>query len=90
MLSLYDAYEKIDASLIEINPFLLTKDSRLIALDAKVTFDDNAMFRHKNFIELRDLAEEEPPLNKESGWSHQRGELLAPENEGVSRENRPE
>ena len=60
MLSLYDAYEKIDASLVEINPFLLTKDNRLIALDAKVTFDDNAMFRHKEFIELRDLAEEEP------------------------------
>ncbi len=60
MLSLYDAYEKIDASLVEINPFLLTKDDRLIALDAKVTFDDNAMFRHKEFIELRDLDEEEP------------------------------
>ena len=60
MLSLYDAYEKIDASLVEINPFLLTKDSRLIALDAKVTFDDNAMFRHKDFVELRDLDEEEP------------------------------
>ncbi|MEP6789094.1 MAG: ADP-forming succinate--CoA ligase subunit beta [Acidobacteriota bacterium] len=60
MLSLYDAYEKIDASLVEINPFLLTKDNRLIALDAKVTFDDNAMFRHKDFLELRDLAEEEP------------------------------
>ncbi len=60
MLSLYETYEKIDASLVEINPFLLTKDSRLIALDAKVTFDDNAMFRHKNYAELRDLAEEEP------------------------------
>ncbi|QQS33772.1 MAG: ADP-forming succinate--CoA ligase subunit beta [Acidobacteriota bacterium] len=60
MLSLYDSYEKIDASLVEINPFLLTKDNRLIALDAKVTFDDNAMFRHKDFAELRDLAEEEP------------------------------
>ena len=47
MLTLYDAYEKIDASLVEINPFLLTKDGRLIALDAKVTFDDNAMYRHK-------------------------------------------
>ena len=60
MLSLYDAYEKIDASLIEINPFLLTKDNRLIALDAKVNFDDNAMFRHKEFLDLRDLNEEEP------------------------------
>ncbi|MEJ7846966.1 MAG: ADP-forming succinate--CoA ligase subunit beta [Pyrinomonadaceae bacterium] len=60
MLSLYDAYEKMDASLVEINPFLLTKDNRLIALDAKVTFDDNAMFRHKDYTALRDLDEEEP------------------------------
>ena len=60
MLKLYDAYEKMDASLLEINPFLLTKDNRLIALDAKVNFDDNAMFRHKDYAELRDLGEEEP------------------------------
>ncbi len=60
MLSLYDAYEKMDASLVEINPFLLTKDNRLIALDAKVTFDDNAMFRHKDYADLRDFDEEEP------------------------------
>ncbi len=60
MLSLYDAYEKMDASLVEINPFLLTKDNRLIALDAKVTFDDNAMFRHKDYTDLRDFDEEEP------------------------------
>jgi succinyl-CoA synthetase beta subunit len=60
MTSLYEAYEKMDASLVEINPFLLTKDGRLIALDAKVTFDDNAMFRHKEYADLRDLNEEEP------------------------------
>jgi succinyl-CoA synthetase beta subunit len=60
MLSLYDAYERMDASLVEINPFLLTKDNRLIALDAKVNFDDNAMFRHKEYADLRDLNEEEP------------------------------
>ena len=60
MLALYDAYEKADASLLEINPFLLTKDNRLIALDAKVNFDDNAMFRHKDYEALRDLGEEEP------------------------------
>jgi succinyl-CoA synthetase beta subunit len=60
MLALYDAYEKSDASLLEINPFLLTKDNRLIALDAKVNFDDNAMFRHKDYADLRDLGEEEP------------------------------
>ena len=60
MLSLYDAFEKLDASIVEINPFLLTRDKRLIALDAKVNFDDNAMFRHKDFADLRDLNEEEP------------------------------
>jgi succinyl-CoA synthetase beta subunit len=60
MQTLYTAYEQMDASLLEINPFLLTKDKRLIALDAKVTFDDNSMFRHKEFADLRDLNEEEP------------------------------
>ena len=60
MQALYSAYEQMDASLMEINPFLLTKDDRLIALDAKVNFDDNALFRHKEFLELRDLNEEEP------------------------------
>jgi succinyl-CoA synthetase beta subunit len=60
MQSLYTAYEQMDASLLEINPFLLTKDSRLIALDAKVNFDDNALFRHKEYADLRDLNEEEP------------------------------
>jgi succinyl-CoA synthetase beta subunit len=60
MQSLYTAYESMDASLMEINPFLLTKDNRLIALDAKVNFDDNALFRHKEFLDLRDLNEEDP------------------------------
>ncbi len=60
MQALYHASEQLDASLLEINPFLLTKDNRLIALDAKVNFDDNAMFRHKDFAALRDLDEEEP------------------------------
>jgi succinyl-CoA synthetase beta subunit len=60
MQALYDANEQMDASLMEINPFLLTKDGRLIALDAKITFDDNAMFRHADFQPLRDLNEEEP------------------------------
>jgi succinyl-CoA synthetase beta subunit len=60
MTKLYEAYEKMDASLLEINPFLLTKDNRLIALDAKVNFDDNAMYRHKDYAALRDLNEEEP------------------------------
>ena len=60
MQSLYAAYEAMDASLVEINPFLLTKDNRLIALDAKVNFDDNALFRHPDYRDLRDLNEEEP------------------------------
>ena len=60
MQALYNAYEQMDASLLEINPFLLTKDGRLIALDAKVNFDDNALYRHPDFRNLRDLNEEEP------------------------------
>ncbi len=60
MITLYQASEKMDTSLVEINPFLLTKDGRLIALDAKITFDDNALYRHKEYAELRDLSEEEP------------------------------
>ncbi|HEV2914728.1 MAG TPA: ADP-forming succinate--CoA ligase subunit beta [Pyrinomonadaceae bacterium] len=60
MQALYTAYEQMDASLLEINPFLLTKDKRLIALDAKVNFDDNALYRHQDFVGLRDLNEEEP------------------------------
>ncbi len=60
MTALYRAYEDTDASLSEINPFLVTTDGRLLALDAKVTFDDNALFRHKDLKELRDTDEEDP------------------------------
>jgi succinyl-CoA synthetase beta subunit len=60
MMTLADAFEKMDATIVEINPFLKTKDDRLIALDAKINFDGNAMFRHKDYPELRDLNEEEP------------------------------
>ena len=60
MTSLYRAYTESDASLVEINPFLLTEDGELYALDAKLNFDDNTMFRHKDYAELRDLNEEEP------------------------------
>ena len=60
MMALYRAYVELDASLAEINPFLLTEDGLLYALDAKINFDDNALFRHKNYAELRDLNEEEP------------------------------
>jgi succinyl-CoA synthetase beta subunit len=60
MLALYRAFVDLDASLIEINPFLLTADGDLYALDAKVNFDDNALYRHAEFQELRDLNEEAP------------------------------
>ncbi|HKP86540.1 MAG TPA: ADP-forming succinate--CoA ligase subunit beta [Blastocatellia bacterium] len=59
MTALYRAYVDLDASLAEINPFLLTEDGELYALDAKLNFDDNAMFRHKDYADLRDLNEEE-------------------------------
>jgi succinyl-CoA synthetase beta subunit len=58
--SLYKAFVETDASLLEINPFITTKDDKLFALDAKMTFDDNALFRHAPIRELRDLAEEDP------------------------------
>ena len=58
MLSLYHAFVDLDASMIEINPFLLTAEGQFYALDAKVTFDDNAHYRHKELAELRDLNEE--------------------------------
>jgi len=60
LLSLYKAYEATDASLFEINPLVVTKEGAVIALDAKVNFDDNALYRHPEFAELRDLDEEEP------------------------------
>jgi succinyl-CoA synthetase beta subunit len=58
--SLYRAFLETDASLLEINPCVLTGDGRLVALDAKVNFDDNALYRHPEFKELRDLDEETP------------------------------
>ena len=58
--SLYKAYVGADASLFEINPVLKTSDDKIIAVDAKVTLDENALFRHKDYEILRDLAEENP------------------------------
>ena len=58
--ALYKAYIGSDASLFEINPVLKTSDDRIIAVDAKVTLDDNSLFRHKDFEEMRDLTEENP------------------------------
>jgi succinyl-CoA synthetase beta subunit len=60
MIALYRAFEDTDASLAEINPFLVTGDNKVYALDAKMNFDDNALYRHKDIKELRDLNEEDP------------------------------
>jgi succinyl-CoA synthetase beta subunit len=57
---LYEAFVNEDCSLVEINPLVLTGDGRVIALDSKITIDDNALFRHKDTLELRDLDEEDP------------------------------
>jgi succinyl-CoA synthetase beta subunit len=57
--ALYRAFESVDASLVEINPFLLTETNKLYALDAKVNFDDNALYRHKEILALRDFYEED-------------------------------
>src|SRR5580658_3541415 len=60
MSALAKAYVDTDAALAEINPFILTKDGKVYALDAKITLDDNALYRHKDLVELRDLNEEDP------------------------------
>ncbi len=58
--ALYRAYDETDSAMFEINPVLKTSDDKIIAVDAKVNLDDNALYRHKDFLELRDLAEEDP------------------------------
>ena len=58
--SLYSAYDNTDSSLFEINPVLKTSDNKILAVDAKVTIDDNALFRHHDFHALRDVREEDP------------------------------
>ena len=60
MMGLYKAFVDTDSTLMEINPFITTKDGKLLALDCKINFDDNAMFRHKDLKELRDISEEDP------------------------------
>ena len=60
LIKLYKMFIAYDCSLVEINPLVLTADDAVIALDAKVNFDDNALFRHKDIIEYRDLDEEDP------------------------------
>ena len=60
LLGLYSAFDETDASLAEINPLILTGDGKVIALDAKLNFDANALFRHPDIVEMRDLDEEDP------------------------------
>jgi len=57
---LYRAFDETDASLAEINPLIVTGDGRVIALDSKLNFDDNGLFRHPDIVEMRDLDEEDP------------------------------
>jgi succinyl-CoA synthetase beta subunit len=66
--ALYRAYVETDSSMFEINPVLKTSDNKILAVDAKVNLDDNALFRHPNFGELRDITEEDP-LEVEAGKS---------------------
>ncbi|MGB3466104.1 MAG: ADP-forming succinate--CoA ligase subunit beta [Cyclobacteriaceae bacterium] len=68
IFSLYEAYEATDSSMFEINPVLKTSDDKILAVDAKVNLDENALFRHKDLAELRDLSEEDP-LEVEAGQS---------------------
>jgi succinyl-CoA synthetase beta subunit len=60
VFALYTAYDQTDSSLFEINPVLKTSDNKIMAVDAKVSIDDNSLFRHKDFIALRDKREEDP------------------------------
>ena len=60
MLALYRAFDDCDCSIAEINPLILTKEEQVMALDAKMNFDSNALFRHKDILALRDLNEEDP------------------------------
>jgi succinyl-CoA synthetase beta subunit len=60
MAAVYDTFKDTDASLIEINPLIVTEEGTLLALDAKMNFDDNALYRHPDIKELRDVSEEEP------------------------------
>src|SRR5262249_25368290 len=60
LAALARAYQELDCSLLEINPLIVTKQGDVLALDAKINFDDNALFRHRELSELRDLDEEDP------------------------------
>jgi succinyl-CoA synthetase beta subunit len=66
--SLYKMYVESDASLVEVNPLVILKDGGVVALDAKVTFDENALYRHKDLLAYRDIAEEEPRETQAKEW----------------------
>ena len=68
MTSLTKAYEELDCSLLEINPLITTKDGKVLALDAKINFDDNAMFRHPELEEMRDPNEEDAAEQEAKKW----------------------
>ena len=66
VMHLYQAYLQTDASLVEINPLFKTSDNQILAADAKINLDDNALFRHKDYAQLRDTSEEDPAENEAS------------------------
>jgi len=63
---MYKCYQNVDATIVEVNPLVLTEDEKVIVLDAKINFDDNALFRHQEIAEMRDL-DEEDPMEVEAG-----------------------
>ena len=65
-MRMYQCYQGTDATIVEVNPLILTKDKNIIVLDSKINFDDNALFRHKDIAEMRDL-DEEDPMEVEAG-----------------------
>ena len=65
-MRMYQCYQDTDATIVEVNPLVLTKDEKIIVLDSKINFDDNALFRHKDIAEMRDL-DEEDPMEVEAG-----------------------
>jgi succinyl-CoA synthetase beta subunit len=69
LTNLFRLFVELDGSLVEINPLVLTADDRVLALDAKVNFDDNALYRHKEILDYRDL-DEEDPLEVEASRHH--------------------
>ena len=72
LAKLYDVFVREDATLVEVNPLLITKSREVVALDAKVTVDDNALFRHPDVAEMRDLSAEDPQerMAKERGLTY--------------------